>query len=72
MPFNINSSQQLGAVLFEELQLGTGKKTKTGYSTAQEVLDDLPRAHPIVDLVIEYRAVDQAQSDLCGRPARCR
>ncbi len=53
--FNINSSQQLGVVLFEELQIGTGKKTKTGYSTAQEVLEDLRGRHPIVDQVIEYR-----------------
>ncbi len=53
--FNINSSQQLGVILFEELQIGTGKKTKTGYSTAQEVLDDLRGRHPIVDQVIEYR-----------------
>jgi DNA polymerase I len=54
-PFNIGSTQQLGRVLFEELQLPGRKRTQTGYSTDREVLDALRGLHPIVDLVIEYR-----------------
>jgi DNA polymerase-1 len=54
-PFNIGSTQQLGKVLFEELQLPGRKRTQTGYSTDREVLDTLRGLHPIVDLVIEYR-----------------
>lgn len=54
-PFNINSTQQLGAVLFEELQLPGRKRTQKGYSTDREVLDTLRGLHPIVDSIIEYR-----------------
>ena len=54
-PFNINSTQQLGAVLFDELSLPGRKRTQTGYSTDREVLDKLRGLHPIVDAVIEYR-----------------
>jgi DNA polymerase-1 len=54
-PFNIGSTQQLGKVLFEELQLPGRKRTQTGYSTDREVLDQLRGLHPIVDLVVEYR-----------------
>jgi DNA polymerase-1 len=54
-PFNINSTQQFGKVLFEELGLPGRKRTQTGYSTDREVLDKLRGLHPIVDLVIEYR-----------------
>jgi DNA polymerase-1 len=54
-PFNVGSTQQLGKVLFEELQLPGRKRTQTGYSTDREVLDQLRGLHPIVDLVIEYR-----------------
>lgn len=54
-PFNINSTQQLGKVLFEEMQLPGRKRTQTGYSTDREVLDQLRGLHPIVDLLIEYR-----------------
>jgi DNA polymerase-1 len=54
-PFNISSTQQLGKVLFEELQLPGRKRTQTGYSTDKEVLDTLRGLHPIVDLVVEYR-----------------
>jgi DNA polymerase-1 len=53
--FNISSTQQLGKVLFEELQLPGRKRTQTGYSTDKEVLDTLRGLHPIVDLVVEYR-----------------
>ena len=54
-PFNIGSTQQLGRVLFEEMQLPGRKRTQTGYSTDREVLDQLRGLHPIVDLIIEYR-----------------
>lgn len=54
-PFNVGSTQQLGRVLFEELQLPGRKRTQTGYSTDREVLDQLRGLHPIVDLIIEYR-----------------
>jgi DNA polymerase-1 len=53
--FNINSTQQLGAIIFGELGLKSGRKTKTGYSTDNEVLEGLRGAHPIVDAVLEYR-----------------
>ena len=54
-PFNINSPMQLGAVLFDELGLPHGKKTKTGYSTASDVLEPLQWEHPIVKQILEYR-----------------
>lgn len=53
--FNINSPKQLGVVLFEELGLKTGKKTKSGYSTGQEVLESLALEHPVIPLIMEYR-----------------
>ncbi len=53
--FNINSPKQLGEVLFEELKLPGGKKSKTGYKTGQEVLEKLVSEHPIVPLIMEYR-----------------
>ena len=53
--FNINSTQQLGRVLFEVLGLPSGKKTKTGYSTSAEVLDKLRGQHPIIENILEYR-----------------
>lgn len=53
--FNINSSQQLGTVLFEELKLPVVSHTKTGWSTAIEALERIDHAHPIVPLVIRWR-----------------
>ncbi len=55
--FNINSTQQLGVILFEHLGLPVGKKTKTGYSTDEKVLSSLQDAHAIVPLLLEYREV---------------
>ena len=55
--FNINSPQQLGKILFEKLELPPLKKTKTGYSTNQEVLEKLEDKHPIIILLLEYRKV---------------
>ena len=60
--FNINSTKQLGTVLFEKLALPVQKKTKTGYSTDAEVLDNLSGLHPIVDEVIGYRLLAKLQS----------
>ena len=54
-PFNINSSKQLGTVLFEELKLPIVSHTKTGWSTAIEALERIEHAHPIVPLVIRWR-----------------
>lgn len=53
--FNVNSPKQLGEVLFERLQLPAQKKTKTGYSTNAEVLEELRYQHPVVEKVLEYR-----------------
>ncbi len=61
-PFNINSPQQLGHVLFEELNLPVIKKTKTGYSTSVDVLEQLQQEHPIIDLILEYRQLMKLQS----------
>ena len=55
--FNLGSSKQLGAVLFDELGLPVLKKTKTGYSTAADVLERLAPKHPIAELVLRWRAV---------------
>ncbi len=55
--FNINSTKQLGVVLFETLGLPVGKKTKTGYSTDEKVLNSLKDKHPIIPKLLEYREV---------------
>ena len=60
--FNINSTQQLGTILFEELKLPTSKKTKTGYSTNEMVLHKLYDKHPIVPLLLDYREAYKLQS----------
>lgn len=53
--FNLNSTKQLGVVLFETLGLPSGKKTKTGYSTDEQVLEGLKNAHPVIPLLLQYR-----------------
>jgi DNA polymerase I len=55
--FNINSSAQLGKVLFEELKLEAVSRTKTGYSTSNEALERIEHAHPIVGLVLRWRTL---------------
>ncbi len=60
--FNINSPKQLGTVLFEELGLPAGRKTKTGYSTASGVLEGLVDDNPIVRRVLEYRELSKLKS----------
>ena len=60
--FNINSPKQLGEVLFEELMLPSGQKTKTGWSTNVDVMEKLRGKHPIVDEVLEYRTLTKLKS----------
>lgn len=60
--FNINSTRQLGEILFEDLGLKCGKKTKTGYSTSAEVLEKLQGEHPIIDAILEYRQLTKLNS----------
>ena len=61
-PFNINSPKQLGAILFEKLELPHGKKTKTGYSTNAEVLEKLKDKHPIIPAIMDYRMLTKLKS----------
>jgi DNA polymerase-1 len=60
--FNINSTQQLGIILFEKLGLKAGKKTKTGYSTNEQVLNTLIDDHPIIPKLLEYREIYKLRS----------
>lgn len=60
--FNINSPKQLGVVLFEDLKLPIIKKTKTGYSTAVDVLEQLRNEHPIIEDILVYRQLSKLQS----------
>ena len=60
--FNINSPKQLGEILFEKLELPIYKKTKSGYSTDVEVLEKLKKEHPIVEKILEYRALTKLNS----------
>ena len=60
--FNINSTKQLGEILFEKLQLPAGKKTKNGYSTTADVLEGLREKHPIVPAILDYRMLSKLKS----------
>ncbi len=60
--FNINSPKQLGEILFEKMQIPGGKKTKTGYSTAADVLEKLASEYPIVNDILEYRGLTKLKS----------
>ncbi|MCD7880710.1 MAG: DNA polymerase I [Clostridiales bacterium] len=60
--FNINSTQQLGVVLFEDLGLPTFKKTKRGYSTNADVLEKLKPYHPIIQQILDYRQLTKLKS----------
>lgn len=57
--FNINSPKQLGHILFEKMGLPAGKKTKTGYSTAADVLEELAEQYPFVKNILEYRSLSK-------------
>lgn len=61
-PFNINSTKQLGTLLFETLGLPHGKKTKSGYSTNIDVLESLRDKHPIIPAIIDYRMLTKLHS----------
>ncbi len=63
--FNINSPKQLGVVLFEDLQIPSKKKTKSGYSTNAEVLEELADEYPIVKDILEYRTLAKLKSTYC-------
>lgn len=63
--FNINSPKQLGEILFDKLGLPARKKTKSGYSTSADVLEDLADSYPIVALVLEYRMLAKLKSTYC-------
>lgn len=60
--FNINSPVQLGEILFEKLQLPSGKKTKRGYSTSADILEKIKDKHPVVPAVLEYRNLTKLNS----------
>lgn len=59
---NVNSPKQMGEVLFGKLKIGKGKKTKSGYSTTAEILEELEDAHPVVPLILKYRRIQKLQS----------
>ncbi len=61
-PFNVNSTKQLASVLFEDLGLKSGKKTKTGYSTNVEVLNSIKNQHPIIPLILRQREIAKLKS----------
>lgn len=60
--FNIQSPKQLGQILFEDLGLPAGKKTKSGYSTSAEVLEGLRPYHPVVEKILDYRRLTKLES----------
>ena len=60
--FNINSSQQLSRILYEELRLPKSRKTKSGYSTEASALEELKGTHPIIELVLQYRQLAKLKS----------
>ena len=60
--FNINSTKQLGEVLFEKLKLTVKKKTKTGYSTDVDVLEKIKHEHPVIEKILEYRSLQKLNS----------
>ena len=60
--FNINSTQQLGEILFDKLELPHGKKTKRGYSTSVDVLEKIKDKHPIIPNILEYRTLSKLKS----------
>ncbi len=59
---NVNSPKQLGDVIFEKLKLGKGKKTRNGYSTTAEILEQLEPLHPIISLILKYRQAQKLLS----------
>ncbi len=64
-PFNLNSPKQLGEALFDKLGLKAGRKTKSGYSTGADVLESLKGEHPVIEMILEYRALAKLKSTYC-------
>ena len=60
--FNINSPKQLGEILFEKMKMPVIKKTKSGYSTAEDVLEKIKKEHPIIEKILEYRSLSKLNS----------
>jgi DNA polymerase-1 len=60
--FNINSPQQLGKVLFEDLRLPQSRRTKTGYSTEASVMEALRGVHPVIEFILQYRQLSKLKS----------
>lgn len=69
--FNINSPKQLGVILFEKLGLPGGKKTKTGFSTAADILEKLAPEHKIISDILEYRQLTKLKSTYADGLAAC-
>ncbi len=69
--FNINSPKQLGVILFEKLGIEGGKKTKTGYSTAADVLEELSATNPIISEILEYRQLAKLKSTYADGLSAC-
>jgi len=69
--FNLNSPKQLGEALFVKLQIPTKKKTKSGFSTSAEVLEELRYEYPIVELILEYRQLAKLKSTYCDGLLAC-
>lgn len=69
--FNINSPKQLGVILFEKMGIQGGKKTKTGYSTAADVLEELSATNPIICDILEYRQLAKLKSTYADGLAAC-
>lgn len=70
-PFNVGSSKQLGAVLFEELKLPVAGHTRTGWSTSIEALERIEHAHPIVPLVLRWRGLRRLRDSWLNALRRC-
>ena len=58
----INSPKQLGEILFEKMKMPVIKKTKSGYSTAEDVLEKIKKEHPIIEKILEYRSLSKLNS----------
>ena len=69
--FNINSPKQLGVILFDKMKLPFGKKTKTGYSTAADVLEKLAPDYPVVAHILEYRTLTKLKSTYADGLGAC-
>ena len=69
--FNINSPKQLGVILFEKMGIQGGKKTKTGYSTAADVLEKLAPEYPVIKDILEYRTLSKLKSTYADGLEKC-